>query len=118
MKRCPIYRYGAVALPMGCAAAPVIADADELFAGVMVHGVNTPFTIDIHEHGADIELGWRGDRIGWLRLIGRPQPHMLVSVNSAGDTSFAAAGLSWKLGKGPVYVRPGIGVAIHDGPSY
>ena len=40
----------------------------------------------------------------------------LGSINSAGDTSFAVAGLSWKIGD-RVYARPGIGIAIHDGPS-
>ena len=39
-----------------------------------------------------------------------------MSVNSAGDTHFAAAGISWKIG-GTVYVRPGIGLAIHDRPG-
>jgi len=25
-------------------------------------------------------------------------------------------GLSWKLGKGPLYLRPGVGLVVHDGP--
>jgi lipid A 3-O-deacylase len=41
---------------------------------------------------------------------------VLASVNTRGDTSFAGAGLSWKLGDGSIYARPEIGVIVHDGP--
>ena len=37
-----------------------------------------------------------------------------LGSNIAG--SFAGAGLSWKIGKGPVYVRPGLGLVVQDGP--
>lgn len=37
-------------------------------------------------------------------------------MNSAGETNFAAAGISWKIGH-TFYVRPGIGIAVHDGPD-
>ena len=42
---------------------------------------------------------------------------MIASINSSGDTSFAGAGLSTTIDKGPVYVRPAIGVVVHDGPG-
>ncbi|HEY0413032.1 MAG TPA: acyloxyacyl hydrolase [Allosphingosinicella sp.] len=93
------------------AAAP--AHADEIFGGVYAHDVNW-ITVSGIETGADVEIGWRGDRI--LPVIGGPQPHAFVSVNSDGDTHFAAAGLSWRIGS-PVYVRPGIGLAVHTGPG-
>ncbi|MDB5722847.1 MAG: hypothetical protein JWP15_3465 [Alphaproteobacteria bacterium] len=92
------------------------ARADELFGGVYAHDVNWVTRSGI-EPGADFELGWRGRKLGWLGAIGGPRPHALVSVNSAGATSFAAAGLSWKIG-GPLYVRPGVGIAIHTGPDH
>lgn len=92
------------------------ARATELFAGGYAHGVDTPFTEEIFEGGADLQLGIRGDRIEALRFVGRPQPYLLGSLNSKGDTSFAAAGLSWKLGD-RIYARPGIGLAIHDAPG-
>ena len=96
---------------------PAAASADELFTGALIHGAGTPFSNDIHEGGTDFQLGWRGDRLQALRVIGAPSPHAFVSVNSAGDTSFAAAGLSWKFGD-RIYFRPGIGIAVQDGPSY
>jgi lipid A 3-O-deacylase len=94
---------------------PAAAPAAELFAGVYAHDVDLVTASGIEE-GVDFELGWRGDRIDALRAIGRPSPHVFASLNSAGDTHFAAAGLSWKIGK-PLYVRPGIGLAVHNGPS-
>ncbi|HEX9946728.1 MAG TPA: acyloxyacyl hydrolase [Allosphingosinicella sp.] len=96
------------------AAAP--AHGQELFGGIYAHDVDTGLTKSGFEEGFDFELGWRGDRIGFLRSIGGPRPHALVSLNSAGNTHFAAAGLSWKFG-GRVYLRPGIGLAVHTGPG-
>ncbi|HEX8512906.1 MAG TPA: acyloxyacyl hydrolase [Allosphingosinicella sp.] len=104
----------ALALPLALAAGP--AESAEIFGGVYVHDVDTGLTKSGIEEGADFELGWRGDRIGFLKAIGSPRPQAFVSVNSAGNTHFAAAGISWKIG-GRVYFRPGIGLAVHTGPG-
>jgi lipid A 3-O-deacylase len=90
------------------------AYADEVWIGVTAHEVNTPFSLKINEGGRDIQAGWRGDKIEALRFIGKPSPHVLVSISVNGETNVAAAGLSWKLGD-KFYVRPGVGLAIHDG---
>jgi lipid A 3-O-deacylase len=89
------------------------AEAGELFAGLYAHDADL-ITASGVEKGVDFELGWRGGRI--LPALGGPRPHAFVSLNSAGQTHFAAAGLSWRIGK-PVFVRPGIGLAVHTGPS-
>ncbi|HYG47399.1 MAG TPA: acyloxyacyl hydrolase [Allosphingosinicella sp.] len=102
------------ALALAFAAAP--ARGQELFGGIFVHDVDTGLTKSGIEEGVDVELGWRGERIGFLRAVGGPSPQVFVSANSAGDTHFAAAGLSWKIG-GRVYLRPGIGLAVHTGPG-
>lgn len=94
---------------------PAPAMAADLFGGVYLHDVNTPFTRDIHEGGQDFQLGYRFDRLAGLGPIGGPAPYVFVSANDRGDTSLVAAGLGWKIG-GPIYVRPGIGVAVHTGP--
>jgi lipid A 3-O-deacylase len=91
------------------------AHAFELFGGAYLHDVQPPFTHDLNEDGHDFQLGVRGDRIAGLGPIGGPAPYAFVSVNDSGDTSLAAAGLAWRFG-GPLYVRPGIGLAVHDGP--
>ena len=94
------------------------AAAQEVFVGGYVHGVNTPLTLDTGERGADIMAGYRFAPIEGLAFIGKPAPYLIASLNSRGDTSFAGAGLAWKIGKGPVYLRPGVGIVVHDGPSY
>jgi lipid A 3-O-deacylase len=105
--------------PLALAAASLAATpaiAQEVFGGLYVHDVDTGLTKSNIEEGADLELGWRGERIKALSFIGSPSPHAFVSANSAGNTHFAAAGISWKLGR-IVYLRPGIGLAIHSGPG-
>ena len=93
-------------------AAPSAAHAGELFGGLYVHDVDTVFTKSGVEDGADIQLGIRGDRIGRTPI----QPYAFAALNTAGDTSYAAVGLSAKFGKG-IYVRPGLGLAIHSGSA-
>ncbi len=95
---------------------PFPAQAQEVFVGGYVHGVDTPFTLRTDEGGADIMAGYRFNPVD-LGFLGDPQPYAMVSVNTSGDTDFIAGGLGWRLGSGPVYARPGIGLAVQDGPS-
>ena len=67
------------------------------------------------ETGEDIKLGWIGGPIESLRAIGRPAPHLLASKNLSGGTNYLAAGLNWRFGS-ILYARPGIGIAVNDGP--
>lgn len=103
----------AAALVAAPAASP--AWADEVYVGAYAHAVDTPLTLRTDEGGADFEAGYRFGRIEALGFLGKPAPYLIGSLNTRGDTSFAGAGLSWKLGKGPVYARPEIGVVVHDG---
>ncbi|HUG46171.1 MAG TPA: acyloxyacyl hydrolase [Sphingomicrobium sp.] len=92
---------------------PTAASAGEIFGGLYVHGVDTPLTLGGDpEDGVDFQLGWRGGRIGNTPL----QPYLFGSVNSAGETHFAAAGISAKFGD-RIYVRPGLGLAVHTGSA-
>jgi hypothetical protein len=104
-------RLPSLAAVAAVALVPAPAAAQELFGGVYAHDVNW-VTHSGLEDGADVEIGWRGSPI--LPALGGPRPHVLVSVNTNGDTNFAAAGVSWKIGK-ILYVRPGLGLAVHDG---
>lgn len=89
------------------------ASANEIFGGIYVHGVDTPLTLGGDpESGVDVQIGWRGDRIGRTPL----QPYAFGALNSAGNTSYAAVGLSAKFGD-RVYVRPGLGLAVHTGSA-
>ena len=88
------------------------AQADEIFGGVYVHDVDTPLTLSGVEGGADIMLGWRGEPLTKLRL----QQYLFVAVNTAGETHYAAFGFSRKFGD-KVFIRPGVGIAVHTGSA-
>ena len=102
-----------VALALILAAAAVTpAQAGELFGGAYVHDINSPFTLSGIEDGFDVQIGYRGGRIGRTPL----QPYAFGALNTAGQTSYAAAGLSAKFGD-RLFVRPGLGIAIHNGSA-
>ena len=93
---------------------PTAACAGELFAGLHVHDVKTPLDESGLESGVDFSLGYRGGRMFGTFL----QPYIFGALNSAGNTNYAAAGLSARFGLGGGwYIRPGVGVAIHDGSA-
>lgn len=89
------------------------ARADQLWLGLYRHDITLSQTR--FEGGEDIKGGWIGDPILGLQAIGAPSPHVLVSKSLSGATNYAAAGLDWTFGR-TLYVRPGIGLAVNDGP--
>ena len=92
--------------------APTAAHAGEVFGGLYVHDVKLPTDKSGIEDGADVQLGYRGGDIGHTPL----QPYIFGALNAAGQTSYAAAGLSARFGR-TVYFRPGLGIAIHNGSA-
>ena len=94
----------------GGLSSPVLAG--ELFGGVYVHDVKLPTDKSGIENGADIQLGYRFGKIGPTPL----QPYIFGALNTAGQTSYAAVGISAKFGSS-IYVRPGLGIAIHNGSA-
>jgi hypothetical protein len=95
---------------------PVVAQ--EAFAGLYAHGVGTPLSLDTGEGGTDLAVGYRLASPEELTFIASPEPYIIGALNSGGGSSFAGAGLSWKLRMGPLYVRPAVGLVVHDGSSY
>ena len=96
------------------ASVPAPALAGELFGGLHVHDVKTPLDKSGIESGVDLSLGYRGGRLFHSFL----QPYLFGALNSAGNTDYAAAGLSARFGLGHGwYIRPGVGVAIHSGSA-
>lgn len=89
--------------------------AQEAWVGIAAHGVETPFTFATDEGGVDVQGGYRFAPQAALAAIGSPAPFVFLAVNTDGDTNLVAAGLSWKFGD-RLYARPGIGIAVHDGP--
>ena len=91
------------------------ASAGELFGGAYVHDVKLPTDLSGIESGADLMLGYRGGTIA--RPLGAAlQPYVFGALNTAGDTSYAAVGLSAKFGR-KLFIRPGLGIAIHNGSA-
>lgn len=108
----PIFHLFAMAFAASAIAAP--AQAGEIFGGVYKHAVDTPLTLGGNlEDGYDFQIGYRGGKI--ISGTGL-QPYAFGALNSAGDTSYAAAGLSWKFGD-RIFIRPGLGLAIHNGSA-
>jgi len=88
------------------------AEAGELFGGVYLHDIDSPLTKSGIEDGADIQLGYRWNRIGRTPL----QPYVFGAVNTSGETHYAVVGLSAKFGD-RLFVRPGLGIAVHTGSA-
>jgi len=94
------------------AAAPAPAFAGEIFGGLYKHDIKLPTDKSGIENGVDVMLGYRGGGIGHSRI----QPYIFGALNTAGDTSYAAAGFSIKFGQ-KIYFRPGLGLATHNGSA-
>ncbi|TCJ41346.1 acyloxyacyl hydrolase [Parafrankia sp. BMG5.11] len=104
-----------LAAALGAAAIAAPAHAGELYGGVYRHAVATPFTLDTQEGGVDVQVGYRLDPV--LPVVGI-EPYVFGSVNSeSGGTDFVGAGISRKFSLGGVYVRPGVGLVLHNAPS-
>ena len=95
----------------------VPAMAGEVYGGIYAHAVDTPFTFDTGEGGVDVQAGYRFDGVEALDFIGGPEPYAFGSVNFDGGTNFIGVGISWKAEIGMLYLRPGVGLVIHDGPT-
>ncbi|WP_120716610.1 acyloxyacyl hydrolase [Tsuneonella amylolytica] len=91
------------------------AHAGEIYGGVYAHGVDTPFTLDSGEGGMDLQAGYRFDPI---LPVARIEPYVFGSVNSReGGTDFVGVGVGRKFDLGSVYVRPGVGLVVHNAPN-
>lgn len=92
---------------------PAPALAESLWVGVYRHDVT--IAQQKFETGQDIKAGWIGGRFESLSAIGRPSPHLMVSKSLNGGTDYLAAGLNWTFGS-RLYLRPGLGLAVNNGP--
>ena len=97
---------------LAAVAGPTAAHAGELFGGVYVHDVKLPTDKSGIESGMDFQVGYRGGGIAHTPL----QPYIFGALNTSGNTDYAAIGLSAKFG-GALYIRPGLGLAIHTGSA-
>ena len=105
-------KFAALLVPALFLLASAPAQAGELFGGVYVHDVKLPTDKSGLENGVDFQVGYRGGRIGPTPI----QPYIFGALNTSGNTSYAAVGLSARFGS-KIYVRPGLGIAIHNGSA-
>lgn len=112
---------GAVVLGAAAAAiaSPAQAGVESVHVGVMAHNICiTNCKNADKESGPNIELQVNFDSPGFLSWAFSPEPYLVASVNTAGDTSFAGFGLewSWEFAEGWA-LEPGVGYVIHDGET-
>jgi hypothetical protein len=102
---------------LAAAAVPAAAHAGELFGGLYVHDVKLPTDLSGIEPGMDVMLGYRGGTIA-KPLGAALQPYVFGALNTAGQTNYAAVGLSARFDVGKsIFIRPGLGLAIHSGSA-
>lgn len=105
--------FGAVA-----AAAPqAFAGVDEVHVGVMQHNICVADCKNADkEDGPSVEFQVSFESPSWLEWAGSPQPYVVASVNTAGDTSFGGFGLEWRWQFAERWaLEPGGGYVVHDG---
>ncbi len=93
------------------------AGIDEIHVGVMQHNICVINCKNADkEDGPNIELQLSFDSPSFLSWAGSPQPYVMVSANTAGDTSFGGVGLEWRWDFAENWaIEPGVGYVIHDG---
>lgn len=90
---------------------------DDVHVGVMAHNICvTDCKNADKEDGPAIELQASLASPDFLRWALAPTPYVLVSLNTAGDTSFGGVGLDWRFEFANGWaLEPGVGYVIHDG---
>lgn len=98
-------------------AASAEARAGEVHLGVMAHNICVANCKNADkEDGPNIEAQVSFDSPSFLRWAGAPQPYLIASLNTAGATSFAGAGLEWRWEFAEGWaLEPGLGYVVHDG---
>lgn len=111
---------GIAAFGAALAMAPAAnAGVNEVHVGVMAHNVCVINCDNADkESGPNVEFQVSFDSPGFLAWAGSPQPYVMASVNTAGDTSFGGVGLEWRWDFAEGWaLEPGFGFAVHDGET-
>jgi lipid A 3-O-deacylase len=95
------------------------AGIDEVNVGVVAHNICITNCKNANkEDGPNVDFQVSFDSPGFLHWLGSPQPYVMGSVNVAGETSFAAAGLEWRWQFADHWaLEPGVGYAVHNGET-
>ncbi len=130
MRQRPVVRWFSLTLVLLWTAGAAAAEEpggwlDEVRLGVLGHDVPFP---DAHgwetpdpfghrfEGGANLNPELLLHRLDGWSLIGAPQPHVGISVNTAGYTSYVYGGLTWRATFWRHFLAEAyFGLAVHDG---
>ncbi len=95
------------------------AGVDEVHLGVMAHNICVTNCKNADkEDGPNVEFQVSFDSPAFLGWAFSPQPYLMASINTAGDTSFAGAGLEWRWDFADRWaLEPGLGLVAHDGET-
>lgn len=108
-------------LALGAAlTAPSQAQAVEsVHIGVMAHNICVTDCKNAgKEQGPNVELQANFGSPGFLSFVGSPQPYVVLTVNTSGDTSSGGVGLEWSFPVSENWsIEPGFGYVIHDGET-
>lgn len=113
MRHIPLLIATLAAVP-GAASAQVL---DEARFGVTAHNTCILYCDNSNkEDGPNLNGEIVLNSPDFLDLVWSPRPYAMASVNTAGDTSFAGAGLYWNWDfAGGWSFEPGLGYVVHDG---
>ena len=113
MRHIPLLIATLVAVP-GAASAQVL---DEARFGVTAHNTCVLYCDNSYkEDGPNLNGEIVLNSPDFLELVWSPRPYAMASVNTAGNTSFAGAGLYWNWDfAGGWSFEPGLGYVVHDG---
>lgn len=95
------------------------ASADEAYVGVFAHDIKLWKSECCFEGGADVQFGWRGEKLQAMERFGNFRLYAMGSVNTDGGTDFASFGLMRRFWADSTkgYAQISIGLAVHDGPN-
>ncbi len=111
-------RVGAAAVAFALAGGtPAFAQVDSVRLGVMDHNIKvTDGKNADKESGVNINGEVRFASPDFLRWAMSPHPYAMASVNTDGNTSFAAVGLAWEFRLSERWrFESGFGYALHNG---
>lgn len=111
---------GIAAFGAAVALAPAArADIAEIHVGVMAHNICVTDCKNAgKEDGPNVEFQVSFDSPDFLSWAGSPQPYVVASINTAGETSFGGFGLEWRWEFAEGWaLEPGFGYIIHNGET-
>lgn len=95
------------------------AGVDEVHAGVLQHNICvTDCKNADKEDGPNVEFQVSFDSPGWLDWAASPQPFLIASINTAGETSYGGFGLEWRWDFAEKWaLEPSVGYIVHNGET-